>query len=76
MNNRKIEPEERSDKQKALEIMPAIVAGILLLLGMYFKDPTLKVVFCSLAAAIGIGAYLVVLIIEIINRRKKKNGKK
>lgn len=75
MNNGKFSQEEKSAKQKALEITPAIVAGIFLLLGMYFTG-TLKIVFCTIAGVIAIGAYLVVLIREIINRRKKKLGKK
>ena len=75
MNNRKFPQEEKSSKEKALEIAPAIVAGIFLLLGMYFTG-TLKVVFCTIAGVIAIGAYIVVLIREIINRRKRKKGEK
>jgi len=75
MNNGKFPQEDKSSKEKALEIVPAIVAGIFLLLGMYFTG-TLKVVFCAIAGVIAIGAYLVVLVREIINRRKKKKNDK
>lgn len=77
MKKQDFNQEEKSAKQKALEIIPAIVAGICLLLGMYFEG-TPKVVFCVLAAVIGIGAYIVVLIKELIDRKRKKierNGK-
>ena len=76
MNNDKFSQDERSPKQKALEILPVIVSGIFLLLGMYFNNFTLKVVFCVIAAVICVGAYLVVLVREIINRRKKRKGEK
>lgn len=75
MNNSKIPQEEKSPKEKALEIAPAILAGIFLLLGMYFTG-TLKIVFCTIAGVIAVGAYLVVLVREIINRRKRKKGDK
>ncbi len=76
MDNRKKEPAERYDKQKALEIITAVVAGIFLILGMYFEDYKMKIIFCSIALVVGGGAFIVVFIKEIINRIKKKNGKK
>lgn len=74
MNNEKRPQVEKNDKEKALEIIPAILGGIFLILGMAFNDSTLKMVFFALAAAVGGGAFIVVLIKELINR--KKNGKK
>ena len=71
--NRGNQPEkEKTPKEKAIEIVPAIVAGILLLLGMYFTDETLKIIFCGLALVVGVGMYLFLLVREIITRRKNK----
>ena len=71
MDNKNFQQDEKPAKEKAMEIIPAIVAGIFLLLGMYFTG-TLKIVFCTIAGVIAVGAYLVVLVREIINRRRKK----
>ena len=76
MYNRKNEPDTRTDKEKALEIIPVIAGGIFLVLGLFISNFTLKIVFFALAAAVGVGAYIVVLIREIITRKRKKNGKK
>ena len=77
MDNKKINQDEKSAKEKAIEVVPAILAAIFLLLGMYFNNTTLKIVFCSLAVVIGLGMYLFLLIREIIQRkrRKKENSK-
>lgn len=76
MDNKNFQYDEKSAKEKALEVVPAIVAGIFLLLGMYFNNWTLKIVFCSIAVVIGVGMYIFVLTKEIRNRRKKKKEKK
>ena len=75
MNDRKKEPAERSDKQKAIEIIIAVVAGIFLILGMSFQDSKLKMIFCALALAVGGCAFLVVLIKEIVSRIKNRKTK-
>lgn len=76
MYNRKNEPDTRTDKEKALEIIPVIVGGIFLVLGLFINNFTLKIVFFALAAAVGVGAYIVALVRELITRKRKKNGKK
>lgn len=74
MNNRNQHQDERTPKEKAIEIAPAILGVIFLVLGMYLKNETLKMVFYILAAAVCIVAYIFVLIKEIIRRRKNKKG--
>lgn len=76
MDNRKKEPDTRTDKEKMLEIIPAIVGGMFLVLGFVVSNFTLKIVFFALAAAVGVGAYIVALIREIITRKRKNNGNK
>ncbi|MBR5273506.1 MAG: hypothetical protein IKU25_08990 [Clostridia bacterium] len=76
MNNRKFKEEDKDPKQKAIEIVPIIVAAIVLIIALSLKEfSVLKIALLAFAALIGVGMYVFVLIREIINRRKNKRDK-
>ena len=73
MNN-KFEQKEKSPREKALEIVPAIIGSICLIIGMAVEDYTLKLIFLFIAAGIGVIVFLFLLIREIVNRIKKRRN--
>ncbi len=73
MNKRNFNQDERSPKEKAIEVVPIIVAAILLVIAMSLKEfSVLKIVLLVAAAFIGVGMYLFVLVRELIQRKRNK----
>lgn len=73
MNKRNFNQDERSPKEKAIEIVPIIIAAILLVIAMSLKEfSVLKIVLLVAAALIGVGMYLFVLVRELIQRKRNK----
>ena len=73
MDKRKLQQEEKDPKQKAIEIVPIIIAAIALIIALSLKTfSVLKIVLLCVAALLGVGMYIFVLVREIINRRKNK----
>ena len=71
MNKRKFEPEEKDPKQKAVEIIPIIIAAILLIVALSLKEfSALKISLLVAAAFLGVGMYIFVLIRELLQRKK------